>query len=176
MADISTISRRSGGGERSSDARDAGSDWEHCGSPWQAQFNDLERRDLLHAGRSGYRCGRIALNLSLQAVAETPSRRRPDDIGPRPCRRSHGKPADWKRATGSTLLASKDNRVRAGVRHRANDQRRTTTSGRKSNSTHIVTRCDVVSGRLAARMTVAREVVRVRPSGGEPGLRSELKH
>jgi hypothetical protein len=39
-----------------------------------AQFDDLERRDLLHAGRSGYRCGRIPLNLGLQAMANTPSR------------------------------------------------------------------------------------------------------
>ena len=41
------------------------------------QFDDLERRDLLRAGRSGYRCGRIALNLSLQAVAATPSQLEP---------------------------------------------------------------------------------------------------
>jgi hypothetical protein len=38
MDDTSTISRRSGGGERSGDACDAGSDWEHCGSPWQAEI------------------------------------------------------------------------------------------------------------------------------------------
>ena len=43
-------------------------------NPGDAQFDDLERRDLLHAGRSGYRCGRIALNLGLQAEAKTPSR------------------------------------------------------------------------------------------------------
>ena len=42
-------------------------------NPGGFQSDDLERRNLLHAGRSGYRCGRIALNLSLQAVAETPS-------------------------------------------------------------------------------------------------------
>ena len=42
-------------------------------NPDDAQFDGLERRDLLHAGRLGSRCGRIALNLSLQAVAETPS-------------------------------------------------------------------------------------------------------
>ena len=41
---------------------------------WQveidAEFGDLERSDLLHAGCSGYRCGRIALNLGLQARVE----------------------------------------------------------------------------------------------------------
>jgi hypothetical protein len=31
----------------------------------------LERRDPLHAGRSGYRCGRIALNLGLQGAAKS---------------------------------------------------------------------------------------------------------
>jgi hypothetical protein len=36
------------------------------------QLGDLERRDLLHAGRSGYRCGRIALNLGLQAASNRP--------------------------------------------------------------------------------------------------------
>ena len=42
-------------------------------NPGDSQSDDLERRDPLHAGRSGYRCGRIALNLGLQAVAKTPS-------------------------------------------------------------------------------------------------------
>ena len=46
-------------------------------NPGGAQSDDLERRNLLHAGRSGYLCGRIALNLSLQAVAETPSQLEP---------------------------------------------------------------------------------------------------
>jgi hypothetical protein len=31
----------------------------------------------LHAGRSGYRCGQMALNLGLQAVAKTPSQLEP---------------------------------------------------------------------------------------------------
>jgi hypothetical protein len=66
----------------SANACDTGSDWEHCDSPCQAepgdtQFDDLERRDPLHAGRSGYRCGRIALNLGLQAAAKTPSQPEP---------------------------------------------------------------------------------------------------
>ena len=66
-----------------------------CRSPWQSlwkaprkclsgvrrfadewlargQFDDFECRDLLHAGRSGYRCGRIALNLGLQAASNRP--------------------------------------------------------------------------------------------------------
>ena len=47
---------------------------------WWRVFDDLERRDLLHAGRSGYRCGRIALNLSLQAVAATPSQLEPTRV------------------------------------------------------------------------------------------------
>jgi len=46
-------------------------------NPGGTQSDDLERRNLLHAGRSEYRCGRIALNLSLQAVAETPSKLEP---------------------------------------------------------------------------------------------------
>jgi hypothetical protein len=33
----------------------------------QAQFRDLERSDLLHAGRLGYRLGATALNFGLQA-------------------------------------------------------------------------------------------------------------
>jgi hypothetical protein len=127
------------------------------GNPGGAQFDDLERRDLLHAGRSGYRWGRIALNLSLQAVAETHSRRRPDEEADR-VDGAMGSPPDWKRTTGSTLSASEGHRVRAGVRHRPTDQRRTATRGRKSNYAHIVTGCGVVSGRLAARITVAREV------------------
>jgi hypothetical protein len=38
-----------------------------------AQFADLKRDDLLHAGRSGYRHGRTALNLGLQTVPNKPS-------------------------------------------------------------------------------------------------------
>jgi hypothetical protein len=37
------------------------------------QFDDLEHRDLLHTGRSGYRYGWSALNLDLQAMVEAPS-------------------------------------------------------------------------------------------------------
>jgi hypothetical protein len=53
---------------------------EHCHSPWQAeicdtQFEDFEWRDLLGAGRSGYRQSRTALNFSLQAAAKSPSQR-----------------------------------------------------------------------------------------------------
>src|SRR5271167_3087718 len=42
----------------------------------EAQFGDLERRDLFHAGGSRCRCGRIALNLGLQALANRPPDRR----------------------------------------------------------------------------------------------------
>jgi hypothetical protein len=39
-------------------------------SPDDTHFDDVERRDLLHAGRLGYGCGRIAPNLGLQDVAK----------------------------------------------------------------------------------------------------------
>jgi hypothetical protein len=42
------------------------------GNPGDTKFDGLERCDLLDARRSGYRFGRIPLNLGLQAVAKTP--------------------------------------------------------------------------------------------------------
>jgi hypothetical protein len=37
-----------------------------------AQFEDLERRDLFHAGCSRYRYGWVMMNLGLQALANRP--------------------------------------------------------------------------------------------------------
>jgi hypothetical protein len=37
------------------------------------QFDDFEWRELLHAGRAGYRLGGTAVNLGLQAVTKIPS-------------------------------------------------------------------------------------------------------
>jgi len=61
-------------------AGNAGGHREHCplhGKPKSvdAQFDELERRDLLGPGRSGYRQSRTALNLGLHAVTKTPSQR-----------------------------------------------------------------------------------------------------
>ena len=47
--------------------------WFSMADHWlvETQFDDLECRDLLHAGRTGYSYGFAALNVGLQAAAKT---------------------------------------------------------------------------------------------------------